>query len=443
MFSDTYNPSRRNVVKMGLGGLAGLSAFELASCNDTPPTTSVATKTAVKMQLLFWGTTTRNKLTTKAISLFEQQHTDIAITSSYAAFGDYWPKLDALVASGHTPALFQMDMQYLSLYVREQLMYDLTQLIYNQTIELSDFDPLLLDGSKANNALYGIPLGGNYQCLLYDSALVDKSGVGDLPAKITWDVFAQYTRELSHALGPGIYGVTDSSGDASVYEIWVRQRGKELYNADGTLAFDVQDVEDWFNYWSILRNSGACVTPAMQVAFAAKGGASNSPVIHGQSVFGIPHSNELESYQALTSHTIMLYPIPDGPGPGLYFKPSMLISIAANTPYVLEAAAFIDFIINDPGGITAFGIERGIPGVAKAQALLNPTLTAVQQREIAFTNATSQSGSIRIKEVLSPPKAGKVAALFTQASTDVSVKHVSISDSAKAFITNAKKILAV
>jgi multiple sugar transport system substrate-binding protein len=322
-------------------------------------------------------------------------------------------------------------------------MYDLTQLIYNQSIDLSDFDPLMLAGSKANNALYGIPLGGNYQCLLYDSVLVEQSGVGDLPADMTWDTFADYTHALSQALGPDIYGTVDSSGDISTFEIWVRQRGKELYNTDGSLAFDAQDVGDWFSYWSKLRSSGACVTPAIQGTFTTTGGAANSPVTHKKAVIGIPHSNELESYQALMPHPVFLHIIPNGPGPGLYFKPSMLISIAANTPYVQEAAAFINFIINNPGGITAIGIERGVPGALKAQALLAPTLTAVQQRELAFTNETSQSGSIRIKEVLAPPKASLVTTLFVTASTDVSIKHISIADSAKTFIAAAQKVLAV
>lgn len=437
--------SRRNAVKMGLSGLAGLSAFGLASCSDTSTTTTAATNVTnspANMQLLFWGSATRDKLTKKAIGLFEQQHAHVTISSSItAAFNDYWTKLDGLIASKHVPSLIQMDMQYVSKYARSQLMYDLTQLIYNQTIDLSDFDPLMLDGSKANNTLYGIPLGGNYECLLYDSALVGQSGVGDPPANMTWDMFANYTHALSQALGPDVYGTADSSGDISVYEIWVRQRGKELYNTDGTLAFEVQDVEDWFNYWSQLRSSGACVTPAIQATFV--GGPSTSTLVHGKSVFVITHSNELEAYQALTPHTIQPLLIPNGPGPGLYFKPSQLMSIAAKTPYVKEAAAFINFIINDPNGITSIGIERGIPGAAKAQALLKPTLTAVQQRELAFTNATSQSGSIRVKEVLAPPKANQVTTLFLQAATNVSLKNIPIADSAQAFIKAAQKALAV
>src|SRR5438552_9411135 len=162
--SNLYN--RRRAIKVGLGGLAGVSAFGLAACDTSAVSPPVSAQSSALMNLLFWGTTTRDKLTKKAITAFQDQHPDVTITSQYTTFSNVWTVLDKLVAAGKTPDLFQMDMRYLAKYLRKGLMLDLTQLIYNQTIDLSDFDPLMLAGSKANNSLYGIPMGGNYQCLL-------------------------------------------------------------------------------------------------------------------------------------------------------------------------------------------------------------------------------------------------------------------------------------
>jgi multiple sugar transport system substrate-binding protein len=335
-----------------------------------------------------------------------------------------------------------MDMRYLAKYVRSGLMLDLTQLIYNQTIDLSDFDPLMLDGSKANNSLYGIPLGGNYQCLLYDTVLLAGAGVGAVPAGMSWQVFGEYVTSIADAYGKRVYGTSDSSGDLSVYEIWVRQRGKELYTVDGRLAFDEQDVGEWFNYWVQLRTSGGCVPAQLQADASGASGPANAPLVHGKAVFAIPHSNELEAYQALTKHKINFAPIPLGPGAGLYFKPSQLIAISAQTPYFMEAAQFIDFIINDPDGIKALGIERGIPGAVKAQALLSPSFTPAQQEEVAFTNAISNSTLVRVKEVLDPPAASQVATIFANVGGDVSFKRTTVSNGAKAFFTAAQKVLA-
>jgi multiple sugar transport system substrate-binding protein len=433
---------RRDALKMGLGGLAGMSALGLVACDsNVPPPAPTLSGTAL-MHLLFWGTATRNKLTNKAVALFQDQNADVMITSQYTTFNNFWGMLDTLVAGGKTPDLVQMDMRYLAKYVKSGLLLDLTQLIYNQTIDLSDFDPLMLDGSKANNSLYGVPLGGNYQCLLYDSVLIDKANIGAIPPTMNWQTFAEYTTELTRALGKNIYGTGDSSGDLSVYEIWVRQRGKELYTVDGKLAFDVQDLADWFDYWAQLRNNKGCVPPAIQALASSASGPATSPLVHGNAVFALPHSNEFEAYQALMKHKIHFLPIPLGAQPGLYFKPSQLISISTKTPYVNEAAQFIDFIINDPNGIKAIGIERGIPGALKAQTFLKPSFTTAQLEEYTFTNAISNSTLIRVKEVLDPPMASQVATIFTNVAGAISSKHTTVSDGAKAFYAEAQKTLA-
>ena len=432
--------SRRGAIKVGLGGLASVSALGLAACDSTVPPPPL--QSSLLLHLLFWGTATRSKMTQSATTLFHNQHPDITITSQYTTFNDVWKALDTLVAEGKTPELFQMDMRYLAKYVRSGLMLDLTQLIYNQTIDLTDFDPLMLDGSKANNALYGIPLGGNYQCLLYDTVLLARAGVGAVPVGMSWQVFADYVKAIAQSFGKRIYGTSDSSGDLSVYEIWVRQRGKELYTVDGRLAFNEEDLAEWFDYWDQLRTSGGCVSAQIEAAASGASGPANSPLVHGKAVFAIPHSNEFEAYQALTKNKVGLAPIPLGTIAGLYFKPSQLISISAKTSHVTEAAQFIDFIINDPGGIKAIGIERGIPGALKAQTLLAPSFTPAQREEVTFTNMISNSTLIRVKEVLDPPAASQIATIFGDVAGEVSFKRTTVSDGAQAFFAAVQKVLA-
>lgn len=431
--------SRRNVIKIGLGGMVSAAALGLVGCDSVVP--SSAQNASISMHLAFWGTATRDKLTKKAIGMFHEQHPTITITSSYTAFNKFWPALDTNIAAKNVPELFQMDMRYLSKYVRSGLMLDMTQLIYDQTIDLSDFDPLMLAGSKANNSIYGIPLGGNYQCLIYDTVLLAQAGVGTLPAPLTWDDYSRYTTEIAKAFKKKVYGSADSSGDISVFEIWVRQRGKELYTVDGRLAFNIQDVEDWFEYWNTLRTTGGCVPANIQAAASGASGPTNSSLAHGQAVFALPHSNEFEAYQALVKHKLDLLSIPSGPQPGLYFKPSQLLSISAQTPFVTQAASFIDFLINDPNGIKSIGIERGIPGSQKAQVLLAPGLTNAQKQEVAFTNAISAGNTIRVKEVLDPPQASQIATIFGNEAGHVGAKKASVATAAQNFYKAAQQLL--
>ncbi len=264
MLKETYN--RRQILQVGAGSLTGLSLLGLAGCGST--STGSVTK---HMQLFFWGTTSRDKLTRQAIQLFEQKHSDVKITSQFTDFNSYWNKLSTQIAGGSAPDLIQMDMRYIAQYVKNGILLDLSDAISKKTIDLSDFDQTLLAGSQVNGKSYGIPLGGNYQAQLYDKDLVAKANVGDVPASFSWDEFGSYCAKLSKALGNGISGTGDESTNITAFELWTRQHGRDLYTSAGGLGFTQQDAADWFSYWSSLRKSKACV-PIEVAAGAMSGG---------------------------------------------------------------------------------------------------------------------------------------------------------------------------
>lgn len=268
--------------------------------------------------------------------------------------------------------------------------------------------------------------------------------MGDLPASFTWDEFGTYCAKLAKALGKGISGTGDESTNITAFEIWTRQRGRELYTADGGLSFTQQDAADWFTYWSNLRKSGACV-PIEVAAGAITGGTPTVNLVKGQAVFSLTLSNLLDAFQALMQHKVGIHMTPTGgtgSQPGMYLKTSQLLSVSATTKYVSDATSFVGFLINDPGGIKAINVERGIPGSAKAKALLQPTLTPSQQVVLNYVNAVSQSGNARPKLVLDPAGAGAVEQALIRTAQAVGFGKLSIADGAKSFYTDAQKALS-
>ncbi len=435
--SATYN--RRQVISLGLGGIAGLSLLGLAGC-DTPVASQAGGPIALKM--FFWGSATRDKLTRQTIALFHQSQQNITITSSYSGNDVYYTKLNAQIASGNAPDLIQMDMRYIAQYVRKGILLDLSQLIYNQTIDLSDFDPLLLDSSKVNNSLYGIPLGSNYLCMFYDSTQIDKTTLGPLPDNTTWDTFAQYTTELSNALGNGIYGTSDASGNYDVFEIWIRQRGKELYTVDGNLDFEMADVADWYNYWAGLRKTHACPPANLQATLDLSGAPTDSSVIKSKAVFSHLFTNQYEAFQKATTHPLALAILPKGKGPGIFLKASQLLSVSASSKYPNDAASFVNFVTNDPGALETLGFERGFPGAAHARSLLAPRSTQNQKTITTFMDMVANSGVTRQKEVLDPPAAGQIADILLRVSQEIGLGKTSVANGAQEFYAAAQKATA-
>jgi pectin-derived oligosaccharide transport system substrate-binding protein len=435
--------SRRQVMGIGLGSLAGLTLSGLAGC-DTPATTTqfLPSQGPASLQMFFWGSATRDKFTRQAINLFHKRYPDTTIGSQYSGNDTYYIKLDKKIASGNAPDLIQMDMRYIAQYVRRGTLLDLSQLIYNQTINLSDFDPILLTGSKVNNAIYGVPLGSNYQCMYYDRTLIEKAGLGPVPDNMSWATFGAYATELSRALGGTIYGTADGSVNYDNFEIWIRSRGKELYTQQGKLAFELTDVMDWFNFWSNLRKAKGCVPMGMQATMDLTGTPTDSTVIKGKAVFGHLFSNQYEAFQKATTHTLGLVSYPRENAPGLYLKASQLLSIFANTKYQIQSANFCSFVINDPGAVKALGFERGVPGSLQGLSVLKPQFTPTQQTIVAFMNHIASTGGARIKEVLDPPAAGHIADSLLHIGTDIGNGKISPSDGAKQFYTDAQKATA-
>ncbi|MDT9702799.1 hypothetical protein RMT89_44715, partial [Streptomyces sp. P17] len=56
------------------------------------------------------------------------------------------------------------------------------------------------------------------------------------------------------------------------------------------------------------------------------------------------------------------YPmLPNAKDAGLLARPSMMFSIGRNTRHPEAAAKLVNFLLNDPQGIEALGLTRGIP----------------------------------------------------------------------------------
>lgn len=432
--------TRRQVFQLGLSSLAGLSLLDLAACGGPSTSTSASSET---LQLSFWGDASRNKLTRNAITLYQQAHPNVTIHSWFADFSSYFNKLNTQIAGGSIPDLIQMDMSYLAQYVKQNQLLDLTSFISDKTIDLSDFDQGMLANSEDNKVPYGIPLGGNYECLVYDTDMVQAAGLQPPPTTWTWADFADFTNKISKAFaGKNIYGTTDASGALDLFEIWVRQHGRELYTPDGKLALTVDDVASWFSFWSDLRKSGACAPAQVQATVAATSGPAASLLGQGKVVFTNAHSNQFHGYQVLSKHKFALQTVPTGNGPGNYLKPSMLMSVAAKSKYAKEAASFINFLITEPTGVKAIGLDRGVPGSARAREALQPILKAEDKVVLTYQSLVASSGQSTPKNVLDPAGAGKVQTALGNAAQAVAFGKQSPTDGANTMYQNALAALA-
>jgi multiple sugar transport system substrate-binding protein len=124
---------------------------------------------------------------------------------------------------------------------------------------------------------------------------------------------------------------------------------------------------------------------------------------------------------------------------GNYLKASMLMSASATTKYPSEVTQFINYLFNNNAAIKALGIERAIPGSARAQALLKPTLKPADLDQLNVTNQVAATS--RPKLVLDPPGAGEVGDLLTLIAQGAGFGKMSVAEAARSFVEQTDKAL--
>ena len=413
---------------------AGAAAGALAS-------TMPAALAAARVRLIWWGNPERDKRTNEVIDLYQKTNADVTIDPETYAWNDYWPKLATQAAGQNLPDVIQMDYRYIFEYARRGQLADLTPFVGNQ-IDLADFDKNQLDSGKVDGKLYGISLGANSFTHVYRKPILEQLGVAPPdPTKWTIDDFVAIGREVKDKLPEGMYFTQNMGFEEPRFEAWVRQRGKELYTPDGQLAYDLEDLTDYFAFWFELQEDGL-TPPADLQAPANVGKMEESMLVTGHALFQFVHSNQLVANQKLVPDELNITMVPnqkDGK-PGQYLKPSMLISMAATAADQDAAAKLIGFFVTDEAANDILLIERGVSGDASVRERISTVLSETERKIIDYLDVVSTwVGPLPPP----PPKnAGELQRALLLSWESIAFKKVDVQQGAKDYYENAKAVLA-
>ena len=330
---------------------------------------------AVRLRMFWWGSKERAERTDKVNRLYEQTHPGINIAGETLGWSDYWPRVATQVAGRNVADVLQMDYRYIFEYARRGALLPLDDFT-NGTLNLRDFEASAVESGKVDGKIYGVSLGLNSTGFIYDQALLRSLGLKEPAWPMSWAEVGDLAVEVTKAAKrDGFFGIQDGGRYEPALEVWLRQRGRALYTAEGKLGFDEHDMADWFGFWSDLRKRGGAAAPEVQAL--DMGEIDSSLLTLGKAAMVFVNSNQLVALQALTKSKLALTVYPTGGAgakPGQYLKPSMLWSVAAHTKEPKAAAAVVDYYVNDKPANLLLGVERGVPASAPVREAVTPTL---------------------------------------------------------------------
>jgi multiple sugar transport system substrate-binding protein len=214
-----------------------------------------------------------------------------------------------------------------------------------------------------------------------------------------------------------------------------------LYNEDGSLGYDLDDITAFFAFWKMIQDEGLS-PPADVQSQDSDGKMETSMFVTGKALFGFSHSNQLVANQKLVPEEVNITMIPnqtDGK-PGQYLKPSMLLSIAETSSDKEAAAELMNFFITDKDANAILQIERGVSGDPAVRESILDGLSDTEKKIIDYLDVVATSVS-----PLPPPppkNAGELDRALRPAWDAISFEQDSVEDGAKKYYDNAVAILA-
>ncbi|MEF3302148.1 ABC transporter substrate-binding protein [Paenibacillus sp. GYB003] len=130
--------------------------------------------------------------------------------------------LNDLIAAGTVPDLIFTYNGRLSSYADRELLYDMTELAKTHQIDLSRFDPQMIDDVRKfsdKGELYGIPYGTNFHALYYNKDIFDKFGVVYPKDGMSWDQLVDLAKKVTRRDGNTQYrGFDPGAGISWIYQ---------------------------------------------------------------------------------------------------------------------------------------------------------------------------------------------------------------------------------
>ncbi|WP_261381244.1 ABC transporter substrate-binding protein [Paenibacillus cremeus] len=424
----------------GSGDGASKPAASSTTSTPAPAPAEAKKQEPISIRFAWWGDGKRHEKYNAIADLYEKAHPNIKIVREFGAFNDYWDKLATQTAGGNAPDVVGMHATYVADYARRNTLLDLGQYIQDGTIDVKNFPPAVQEAGKVNGKTVMVAQGVTMTGWNFNTAAFDKLGVKYPDYNWTWDDFIAKATELQKAIKEnGVWASVDGSGDITGLQVYARQRGKDLFNADGKLGVNKDDMVAWFSLWDKLRKIKAIPDAATSEQYASVS-LDQGLFVKGKVLLANFPFNQIPLYQNyIKEGEVRALRRPTDPkGKEGEFIEGAYLAVAATSKHPKEAADFISFFVNNDEAVKIFKLEQGALGSTKGNDTIKPLLSPPEQRTIdAIQTSLKTAGQLP----LPPAGQGAVRTLLTETAQSVAFGQSSIDKGAQEFVDKATAIL--
>ncbi|WOI55888.1 ABC transporter substrate-binding protein [Palleronia sp. LCG004] len=392
------------------------------------------------IRMLWWGSQPRADRTFAVIDMYQEANPDVSIQGETVGWADYWTRLATQVAGRNAPDVIQQDYRYMFEYAGRGALLDMMP-YRDEILTLPGVTEADLESGMSDGQLWGVNLGVNSVAMMVNATIFEEAGIPVPENGVSWQEIKDIAIEVAEKSDRIEYGVEDSSGYEPSLHNWLRQRGKELYTEEGELAFDVQDMTEWYQFWADMRDSGA--TPPPDVQALDQRSIETHMVTLGNAAMGFANSNQLVGFSQLNEDEIVMRVFPlveDSTSEGHFFKPSQLLSVAASTEFPELSLDFVNFFITDTEAGKVLDVERGVPISSDVRDAIRPELDEDGLAQLEYIEGLDPYAG-----PLPPPPpqgAGEIDQMMIQIGQQVAFGQLTPEEGAERLVSQAESILS-
>ncbi len=321
------------------------------------------THSATPLSYSWWGNASRHEYTLQALELFKSMHPNITVTPEYAAWNGYEEQFDAKFKSGGSADVMQINFDWLFKYSPDgSAFYDLNEL--QDELEFYNFTLSDLEYGAVNGKQNAIPVAFNSLIPVFDRSVFEENRLS-IPK--TWDDLFDCARILK---GKDYYLMgTGAKHSFLLCTAWFEQtHSKKIFSDNSTLAASQSELEELFAFYKRLITE--------RVLYPDTGAFSQQLLLKKRIASAVIWCNEADQFADIFTqkgHTAALGDFITTKGAtesGWYQKPVMLYAINKNTAHPKEAAALLNFLLNDQQNARLQKCDKGVPASNKSLSAL-------------------------------------------------------------------------
>lgn len=387
--SETTAANKETTTAAAAAETTAAAAAETTAAGDSAGLTT----DNITLTMNWWGGDTRHEATQNAVNAFMEKYPNITVETSFGAWSGWEDSMGMAFATDSAPDVVQINWNWIYNFgANGEVFYDLNQV--SDVLDLTQFPQNALEASTLDGKLQGVPIAATARTMYWVKDTFDKAGI-EIPK--TWDELLAAGETFKTVLGDEYYPMMMTEYDRAIFMVYYLE---SMYNKpwveDGKLNYTVEELQEGFAMMKELEDKH--VIPTLQTVKEYAG----DPVDQcSQWIDGFWAGVYTWNTSANPLITALNPEIKDSftvgnmfeglPNKGGFNKISMEFAITQTCEHPREAAALINFLLNEEEGITLMSGERGVPSSA-AGAKIAAEKGIIDETTLKATDAALNSG---------------------------------------------------